>query len=323
MRADELAERIGAQVVGDGAIRLTSAATLDEAKPGQVSFLANARYADKLRETRASAVIVASSVAADGLTLLKSADPYFAFRQAVVALHGFRRHPVEGVSSAAHVHPSASVGQGTVIYPGAYVGPRARIGRDCILYPGAVVYDECVLGDRVTIHSGTVIGQDGFGYATHKGEHHKIPQVGNVVIEDDVEIGSNCAIERAALGSTVIGRGTKLDSLVAVGHGTKIGPHGLIVAQVGIAGSVVVGHHATIAGQVGIAGHLKIGDNVTIAAQAGVINDIPDQTIIMGAPAMPVAQARRVYTIFQQLPELLERLKQLEQRIEELGSDPD
>lgn len=323
MKVNELAQRIGAQVVGDGSVQVSSVATLEQAQPGQVSFLANPKYADALETTNASAVIAAMPVACERMTLLKTADPYFALRQAVIALHGFRRHPHEGVHRAAHVDATAKIGPGTIIYPGVFVGPRARIGRDCIIYPNAVIYDECTLGDRVTVHACAVIGQDGFGYATHKGEHHKIPQVGNVIIEDDVEIGSNCVIERASLGSTIIGKGTKMDSLVAVGHNTRVGPHGLLVAQVGIAGSVTIGHHATIAGQSGIAGHLKIGDNVTIAAQAGVINDVPDQTVMMGVPAMPASQARRVYALFLQLPELIERIKELEQKVEELSMEND
>jgi UDP-3-O-[3-hydroxymyristoyl] glucosamine N-acyltransferase len=175
----------------------------------------------------------------------------------------------------------------------------------------------------VIIHSGTVIGVDGYGFATHKGEHHKIPQVGNVIIEDDVEIQANCAVERAAMGSTVIGKGTKIDNLVVIGHGSRIGPHGLLVAQVGIAGSVTIGHHVTMGGQVGVAGHLKIGDNVTIAAKAGVIADVPDQTVMIGIPAMPASQARRVYLFFTQLPELAERIKQIEQQMEELADSGD
>jgi UDP-3-O-[3-hydroxymyristoyl] glucosamine N-acyltransferase len=203
------------------------------------------------------------------------------------------------------------------------VGPRATLGRDCVLYPNVVIYDDCVLGDRVTIHAGTSIGHDGFGYATQKGIHHKIPQVGNVVIEDDVEIGANCTVDRATLGSTVIGKGTKFSNAVAIGHGTKIGPHCLFVAQVGVAGSVSVGHHVTMAGQVGVAGHLKIGDNVTIAAQSGIIGDVPEQTTVMGTPALPAARARRVWGVYSQLPDLLDRVRKLESQVEELASSDD
>ena len=247
-----------------------------------------------------------------GLALLKARDPYYAFMRAVVALHGHRAHPHAGVHPRAHVDPTATVGAGSVLYPGAFVGPRATVGRDCILYPNAVVYDDCVLGDRVIVHAGTSIGHDGFGFATHKGEHHKIPQVGNVVVEDDVEFGANCSIERAALGSTVIGRGTKFCDNVTVGHGAKIGAHGLIVAQVGIAGSVTIGHHVTLAGQVGVAGHLTIGDHVTAAAKAGITGDVPSRTAVMGFPAMPLTTARRVFALIRALPDLLDRVRRLE-----------
>ncbi|HEY7119364.1 MAG TPA: UDP-3-O-(3-hydroxymyristoyl)glucosamine N-acyltransferase [Tepidisphaeraceae bacterium] len=323
MTLQELAGRINATVSGDGAVDVTSCATLDEARTGQISFLANPKYIKQLETTGATAVVVSPSVNLEraGLALLKAKDPYYAFTQAVVILHGYRRHPHQGVHPTAYVDPTASVGEGTTVYPGAFVGPRAKIGRDCILYPNAVVYDDCVLGDRVTLHAGAAVGVDGFGYATHQGAHHKIPQTGNVILEDDVEIGANCAIQRATLGSTVIGKGTKFGDLIDIGHGTRIGPHGLFVGLVGIAGSVVIGHHCTIAGQAGMAGHLKVGDNVTIGAQAGIMDSIPDQTTVIGAPAMPAAQARRVYSIFTQLPELVQRIKLLEQKVEELSAE--
>jgi UDP-3-O-[3-hydroxymyristoyl] glucosamine N-acyltransferase len=320
MRVDELAREIGAEVVGDGSADVTSCATLEDAQPGQLSFLANIKYAKQVEATKASAVVVAPSVKVEGVTLLKSADPYFAFRQAVVKLHGFRRHPHAGIHPAAHVDPTATIGEGTVVYPGAYVGPGTTMGRDCIVYANAVIYDGCVIGDRVIVHAASVIGADGYGFATNKGIHHKIPQIGNVIIEDDVEIGACCSIERAALGSTVIGKGTKIDQLVVVGHGTKVGPHCLLVAQTGIAGSVTLGHHVTLAGQTGVSGHLKIGNQVTVGAQSGIISDIQDQQTVVGSPAMPVSHARRVYMLFTQLPDINDRIKALEQQMEELGS---
>jgi UDP-3-O-[3-hydroxymyristoyl] glucosamine N-acyltransferase len=318
----ELAERIGAEVAGDSAIEVESAGTLEDAEPGQISFLANPKYAKQLQTTRASAVIVGLDVRSDRVALLKTKDPYYGFAQAMVALHGHRVHPHRGIHPAAHVDPTAVIGQNTVVYPGAYIGPRVRIGQDCVIHPNAVIYEDCVLGDRVIVHANATLGGDGFGYSTHRGVHHKIPQVGNVVIEDDVEIGPQCAIDRASMGSTVIGKGTKLNSLVAIGHGVKVGPYGMIVAQVGVAGSVTIGHHATLAGQVGVAGHLKLGDNIVVAARSGVMNDIPDQTIMLGEPAMPASRARRVYSVFLQLPEMLDRIKKLEGSVAELGEDP-
>jgi UDP-3-O-[3-hydroxymyristoyl] glucosamine N-acyltransferase len=256
----------------------------------------------------------------DRLPLLKTKEPYYAFTRAVVALHGYRKHPFRGIHPAAHIDPTAVIGEGTIVYPGVYVGPRTRIGRDCVLHPNVVIYEDCVIGDRVIINANSSIGPDGFGFATVQGTHHKIPQVGRVVIEDDVEIGANTCVDRAALGSTVIGKGSKVGNLNAIGHNVRIGEGALIVAQVGIAGSVKIGHHCTMAGQVGVAGHLSIGNNVTLGAQTGVIDDIPDQSTYIGAPAMPAQQARRVYSLFTQLPDLLQRIKQLEQKVEELSS---
>lgn len=317
-----LAQQVRAELIGDGDIEIHSVNTLEEAKPGQISFLANPKYVKQLETTQASAVIVASSVKFDRLPLLKSKEPYYAFTQAVVALHGYRKHPFQGIHADAHIDPSATIGEGTIIYPGVFIGPRVKIGRDCVLHPNVVVYEDCVIGDRVLIHANSVIGSDGFGFATVQGIHHKIPQVGKVVLEDDVEIGACSTLDRAALGSTVIGKGSKVGNLNAIGHNVRIGEHALIIAQVGIAGSVRIGHHCTMAGQVGVAGHLKIGNNVTLGAQTGVIEDLPDQSTYIGAPAMPAQQARRVYSLFTQLPDLLSRIKQLEQKVEEL-STPD
>jgi UDP-3-O-[3-hydroxymyristoyl] glucosamine N-acyltransferase len=327
MTLRELAGAIGAELAGGEPGTVVSAVnTLEDAGPGQVTFLSNAKYVPLLETTRASAVIVARGVRSDRVALLRTGDPYFAFREAVVKLHGFRRHPHQGIHPAAHVDPTATVGEGTVLYPGVYVGPRAKIGRDCILYPNVVVYDDCVIGDRVILHAGTSVGQDGFGHATRKGPdgvvaHYKIPQTGNVVVEDDVEIGANSAIDRATLGSTVIGRGTKMGNLISIGHGARVGPHGLMVGLLGIAGSTKVGHHVTLAGQVGVAGHLDVGDNVVVGAQSGIINDVPDGTTVVGSPALPATKARRVYAVFTQLPELLDRVRKLEQQVEELSAN--
>jgi UDP-3-O-[3-hydroxymyristoyl] glucosamine N-acyltransferase len=315
---DELAKEIGAAVVGDGAAIVSSLNTLEEAGQGQVSFLSNLKYENLLATTGATAVIVPISTRCDRLTLLRAADPYYAFMQAMVALHGHRRHPHRGIHVSAHVDPSAEVAEGTTIYPGAYVGPRAQVGRDCILYPGAVVYDDCVLGDRVTLHAGAVIGQDGFGYATHKGVHHKIPQVGNVIIEDDVEVGANVAIQRATLGSTVIGRGTKMSDLISIGHAVRIGADGLIVSLVGVAGSTRIGHHVTIGGQAGIVGHTTLGNNVTISARAGIVNDVEDKKVMYGAPATPAPHGRKGVTLSAQLPEIVDRIRELEKKMDQL-----
>ena len=318
MTVADLAARIGATVAGDGSKIIRSANTLEEAGADQISFLSNPKYERQLKTTHAGAVIASPKVQSDRVTLLHTADPYYAFMQAVVLLHGYRRHPHAGVHPAAHVDATAIIGENSILYPGVFVGPRARIGRDCILYPNAVVYDDCVIGDRVTLHSCSVIGHDGFGYATHRGVHHKIPQVGNVIIEDDVEIGASVAIQRATIGSTVVGRGTKMSDLIGIGHAAKIGPDGLIVSLVGIAGSTRIGHHVVIGGQAGIVGHITLGDQVTIAAQAGVINDVPSKTTLVGSPAVATPRGRRVVTLIPQLPDLLERIRKLENEVLEL-----
>ena len=323
MTLEELAKYIGAEVIGDGSLDVSSVATLEDARPGQISFVANPKYAKLIETTKASAVVVGLNVNSDRVALLRTKDPYYAYSQAIVALHGHRKHPHQGVHPKAFVEPSATVGERSVIYPGAYVGANVKLGRECVLYPNVVIYENCTLGNRVTVHGGTIIGQDGFGYATHGGVHHKIPMVGTVIIEDDVEIGANCTIDRSTLGATFIGKGTKIGNLNNVAHNTRIGPNGLLVGGIQIAGSVTIGQRAVIAGQVGIAGHLKIGDGVTIGAQAGVISDVPDQSTILGAPAMPASQARRVYSVFTQLPELLDRIKRLEQAVSELDSRED
>jgi len=317
----KLAETIGAEVAGDSAIEVSGVATLETAGPKDISFLSNPQYAKLLETTQAAAVIVSRGVKSERLNLLKTADPYLAFSKAVIALHGHRRHPHNGIHAQAFVDPTATIGENTIAYPGVFVGPRVKIGRDCILYPNAVIYDDCVIGDRVIVHAGASIGHDGFGFATSKGVHHKIPQIGNTVIEDDVEIGANAAIQRAAMGSTFIGKGSKVDSLVSIGHGVRVGDHALLVSQAGIAGSTTLGHHVTLGGQVGVAGHLSIGNHVTVAAQGGIIGDVEDQMTLLGAPAMPLHEARRVYVVFRKLPELLARLKQLEEQVAELAAD--
>jgi UDP-3-O-[3-hydroxymyristoyl] glucosamine N-acyltransferase len=314
MKLDDLARQIEAQVVGDGSVDVTGVAPLETAGARQIGFVSNPKYLKHLESTRAGAVIVGENVQSNHVALLKTQDPYYALMRTVVLLHGHRKHPHAGIHDSAHVDGTAQIGAGTVVYPNAFIGPGCRVGRDCVIYPGATIYDGCRIGDRVIIHAGAVIGTDGFGFATHGGVHHKIPQIGSVVLEDDVEIGANAVIARGSLSDTRIGRGTKIDALVIVAHGSTIGEHGLLVAQVGIAGSTQIGDHVTLAGQVGIAGHLKIGNHVTVGAQGGVMEDVPDKQVLIGSPAMPARHARRVYTIFAKLPELLDRIKELEER---------
>ncbi len=332
----ELAEYVGGRVVGDPDVIIRSASTLGRAGEGDISFLTNRKYKKQLRTTKASAVIVGKEGANTSVPLLIAEDPYYAFMQIMVLLHGHRKHKKVGISPRAsiadtakvgadcHIHDfvtisdDAKVGDGCVIYPCVYVGPGVQIGNDSIIYPNVTIYDGCEIGNRVIINANTTIGEDGFGYASHKGVHHKIPQIGTVIIEDDVELGACCAIERGTLGDTIIGQGSKISDLVTIGHGTKIGPHCLLVAQVGIAGSTSLGHHCIVGGQVGIVGHINIGNNVTIAAQAGVINNVPDGKVVLGAPAIEAGQGKRAYGMIQYLPEIRQNIRKLENLVERI-----
>jgi len=328
----ELAEYVGGQVCGDPNIKIKSAATLETASAGDISFLSNPRYANLLKTTKAAAVVVAKETESSA-ALLITGDPYYAFRQIVVLLHGHRKHNKTGISSKASIAATAllgdscsiydfvtisdnvKIGSRCVLYPGVFVGPETEIGDDCILYPNVVVYDRCKIGSRVIIQANATIGEDGFGFATHKGEHHKIPHIGRTIIEDDVEIGAGCGIERGTLDDTIIGKGSKLGDLIAIGHGTKVGPYCLLVAQVGIAGSATLGHHCVVGGQAGIVGHIDVGNVVTIAARSAVINSVPDGQTLAGIPAIDANQARRVYSLIQYLPEMRKSIRRIEKRL--------
>ncbi|KKK59950.1 hypothetical protein LCGC14_3029230, partial [marine sediment metagenome] len=226
--------------------------------------------------------------------------------------------PDVAVAQFATVGAGVEVGEGSVLYPGVYVAPGCRLGRGCVLHPNVVLYEGTILGDRVTIHAGSVVGEDGFGYATHAGVHEKIPHSGHVELGDDVEIGACCTIDRASLGTTVIGAGTKLSNLVAIGHGTKIGRGCLLVAQVGIAGSTTIGDYCSFAGQAGVVGHITIGDGVRVGAQAGVTGDIEPGLEVLGSPAIPLADARRVVLATTRLPQLRDQVKKLNRELKVL-----
>jgi UDP-3-O-[3-hydroxymyristoyl] glucosamine N-acyltransferase len=334
----ELAGYVDGQIRGDVNTVIRSASTLSRAGEGDISFLANSKYEKELANTKASAVIIGRDVVTTaGVPLLICDDPYYAFMQIMVMLHGHRKHKKVGISSKAeisdtakvgvdcHIHQfvtiddNSRIGNGVIIYPGCYIGREVEIGNDCILYPNVVIYDGCKLGKRVIINASSVIGEDGFGYASHKGVHHKIPQVGNVIIEDDVEIGACCGIERGTLGDTIIGQDSKIGDLVTIGHGSKVGPHCLLVAQVGIAGSTNLGHHCVVGGQVGIVGHVNIGNNVMIAAQAGVINSVGDNKAILGAPAIDANIGKRAYSMIQYLPDMRQAVKELKEKVRQLS----
>ena len=329
MKLSELASHLGGELTGDGERIVRGVGPIETAGADEVSFLANEKYRRHVAGSGAAAVIVAADYNGPGESLIRCKDAYFAFRQAMVAFYGFRKPTFSGVDERAFVAPTATVaagarvgpfvtvsdgaqvGEGTTLYPGAFIGPDVRIGRDCTIYANVTIYGGCKLGDRVTIHANTSVGQDGFGYATHDGKHEKIPQAGWVELENDVEIGACCAIDRATLGATIIGAGTKFSNNITIGHGTKLGKHCLMVAQSGIAGSTTAGDYVVFAAQSGAVGHIKIGDGVRIGAQSGVVSDIPPGEEVLGSPHAPLSLMRRIYATFTKLPEMRTAIKKL------------
>jgi len=332
----ELAARLGCTLRGDGEVEVRRVAAIDAAGTGDITFVANPRYASRLGSTRASAVILSPELVTP-LPSLLSANPYLVFARAVALLHPQPR-PAPGVHPSAQVAPTAALGEGVHVGALAVIGARARvgartvlhphvvlyegveIGTECLLHSGVQVRERCRLGNRVVIQNGTVIGGDGFGFAKDDaGRYEKIPQLGTVVIEDDVEIGALTAVDRAALGETRIGRGTKIDNLVQVGHSVTIGSDTVLAGQVGIAGSSRIGSGVTLAGQVGVVGHLTIGDGVVVTAQTGVPRSLEPGAIVSGSPAIDNRSWLKATAIFAKLPELQKRLRELERKLAELS----
>lgn len=338
MKLRELAERLDCRLEGDGEIDIYRVAGIEQAEAGDLTFLANPKYHARLASTRASAVILAEGVPAEGVAAarLRSAHPYLAFARAVDLLVP-EPPPVPGIHPTSVVAPDVSLGTGVSIGPFVTIGPGARIGArvvvhshvsigagvevgdDCILRSHVSIRDHSVLGCRVILHDGVVIGSDGFGFVKQAdGTHMKIPQRARVVIEDDVEMGANSCVDRPAVGETRIGAGTKIDNLVQVAHGVRIGRRVLLAAQVGIAGSSVLEDDVVLAGQVGVAGHLRIGRGVVATAQTGIPNSVDAGSFISGYPAIPNREWLKSSALFRQLPALRKRVADLEQRITEL-----
>ena len=324
-------------IIGDGSLRVTAVGTLEDAGAGEITFLANPKYTGHLATTQASAVIVdRKTMLPERLAAIRCNDPYAAVTAAIIRLHGHRTHPQWGLDDRAsvaesarigengHLGPhvtvgdSAVIGRNAVIYPGCCVGDGTAIGDDVTLFPNVVIYDRSIIGNRVTIHAGSVIGQDGLGYAPHGGKWIKIPQVGRIIIEDDVEIGANCSFDRATLGVTRVGKGTKFSNGVVIGHGATIGEHCMIVGQVGIAGSATIGNRVTLAGQVGVTGHLKIADDVKVGAQSGVNTSLKAAGEYIGSPAVDRTAFGRQVAAVKKLPEMKRRLRELEREVAEL-----
>jgi UDP-3-O-[3-hydroxymyristoyl] glucosamine N-acyltransferase len=328
----EIANLIQGEVVGDGSLALTGFAPAAFAKAGDLTFAENDTYFALAEQSAAAAIMAPAPFSSAQKTLIRVGNARVAYARVLPLFFpeaqfkpGIHATAIVAASAkveaTAHIGPYCVVGENVVIGAKAvlqghnHIGDSSVIGEETRLFPKVTVYDRMQIGQRVRIHAGTVVGSDGFGYVPDAGAHRKVPQIGNVIIHDDVEIGANVTIDRGALGSTIIGKGTKIDNLVQIGHNVIIGEHCIIVSQAGIAGSTRIGNYVTIAGQVGIAGHLKIGDRVTIVAQSGVMHDIPEGEKWMGSPAQPDRQTKRQMLAVQQLPELLRRVAQVEKQL--------
>lgn len=336
--AAHLAREIGGEVIGDGNVMIHGIAPADSARAGDITFAEKQSYMTAAEASQASAVLVPAGFESATKVLIRVKNPRIAIAKVLPLFfppetHVAGVHPSAVIDPTAQIDPTASIGphcsvgagvrigQRSVLMGGNHVGRDSQIGDDTCLHPNVVLYAKTQIGSRVIIHAGTVVGSDGYGYVFDQGQHRKMLQVGNVIIHDDVEIGSNTSIDRAALGSTVIGQGTKIDNLVQVAHNVVMGRHCLLMGQVGIAGSTQLADYVVVASQTGVAGHLKIGPQVTIGAKSGVMRDIPAGETVLGIPAASDKQAKRQWIAMSQLPDALHRLKALEKQVG--GSKPE
>jgi UDP-3-O-[3-hydroxymyristoyl] glucosamine N-acyltransferase len=329
MRLSEIAKRFGCKLVGEDR-EITGIAEINRAGPGELTFLTNPKYRKYLKTTKASAILTDREIEELELPQLVCKEPYVVFAKLLNLMYP-EEFPEPGISDLASIKEGVSlgegcfvgdfvtiergtkVGKGCYIFPGTYIGRNCTIGDGTVIFPNVTVYDRTQIGKGVRIHSGAVIGSDGFGYAFSKEElkSYKVPQLGRVVIEDDVEIGANTTIDRGTLGDTVIGQGTKIDNLVQIGHNVKIGKYCFIVSQVGISGSTKIGNFVTLAGKVGVAGHIEIGDGITVAAKAGITKSLKEPGTYAGFPARPYREWKKVQALIERLPELYGKIKKL------------
>ncbi|MBI3877076.1 MAG: UDP-3-O-(3-hydroxymyristoyl)glucosamine N-acyltransferase [Verrucomicrobia bacterium] len=330
--AAEIARIVEGELVGDGGVVLNAFAPANAAKAGELTFAENEAFFSAAEQGDCSAILAPATFTSKQKVLIRVKQPRIAFARVLPLFFPEPKfaacvHPTAVVAATAQIDPTAHIGPHCVVgervrigaravlQGGNHVGADCSIGEDTQLFPNVVVYSRTQIGARVRIHAGSVIGSDGFGYVLDAGAHRKVPQIGNVIIHDDAEIGSNVSIDRGALGSTVIGKGTKIDNLVQIAHNVVIGEHSIICGQAGISGSTKIGNYTVLAGQVGLAGHIQIGNQVTVAAQSGVMHNIPDGEKWFGTPAQPDRTMKRQLLAAQQLPELLRRLKEVEKRL--------
>jgi UDP-3-O-[3-hydroxymyristoyl] glucosamine N-acyltransferase len=340
MKLRELAELIGGRISGNPEVEISGVSGIEEAKEGDITFLLDKKKLNEILSVNVSAVIVKEEIKELAASMLIVDNPQFTFARALEVFY-IKPYNPSGISDKAFigdgvqmgddisVHPLAYISSNVIlgarvtVSPGVYIGQGVSIGDDSILYPNVTIKENVKIGKKVIVHSGAVIGSDGFGYVLEKGIHYKIPQVGGVIIEDDVEIGVNVVIDRATFGNTIIGCGTKIDNLVQIAHNVKIGKKCIIVSQVGISGSVEIGDGVVLAGQVGVRDHIKIGDGAMIGAQSGIGTDIPDGQIYSGSPAIPHKTWLRSQSIYAKLPEYVKRLQKLERKLQKEGQSDD
>ncbi len=338
-KAASIADFLNGTIEGDPNATVNNISKIEEGKPGTLAFLANPKYNKYIYETDATIVLVNNDFVAEQeikATLIRVPNAYEAFAS-LLELYQQAKSVKTGIENPSYIHETATIGQDVYvgafayigknvqignhakIYPHAYIGDNVTIGDDTIIYAGVKIYDDCKIGEACILHAGCVIGADGFGFAPKgDGTYRKIPQVGNVILEDNVEIGANTTIDCATMGSTIIRSGVKLDNLIQIAHNCEIGDNTVMAALTGLAGSVKVGTNCTFGGQVGVAGHLSIGNNVTLGAMCGVTNNIKDDKIMLGAPAMDIAQAAKVVVIYRRLPQLRDQITSLEKELKSL-----